>query len=119
MKEHKAEINKLNTKLKMIQARRDELDKENKKLQVNKLELQEQCNKLMLEKDELQKALKNRTERLDIEMSQKEKAMIQLNNMQSSNRIGTGFGGSGALTYDQLAAKVKELEQDIIILNCS
>lgn len=67
----------------MIEGSRNEKDKENKQLQVKLLELQEHSAKLMLEKDELTKALKNTRDRLDIEVRNREKAQIQLNNMQA------------------------------------
>ena len=64
----------------------------------------------MKEKDELQISIKNAREGLDNEVRKREKLQIQLNNVANATRIGTGSGGTGGKTYDQLVQQIKELE---------
>jgi len=124
-KEHLNEMKKLKDKLAMVTSRRDEMAKELQAAKVKEQDQKEREQKLLLEKDELSKALKTARDRLDQEIRNKEKLQIELNNIptkfenvKGKIQISTGTGSSGGPTYEHLVARNKELENDIIILQC-
>lgn len=118
-KEHSAKISQLEAKVKMVEGSRNTVEKELKENKQKVLNLQEQVNKLVLEKDDLTRSLKNARDSLELEVTKRQRSEVSLNNMNQQLKLSIGNAGSGGPTYDQLIAKVKELEQDILYLNCS
>ena len=81
-------------------------------------ELNEQLNKLRSEKEEAGRAVKQANDRLQQEMRQREKLQHENNSLLKSLNAVKGGNGTAGLTYEQLLAKCKELENDCIILRC-
>lgn len=82
------------------------------------MELKQAQQKLIVEKEELTRSLRQTRDRLDQEIRQREKLQIEVNNIKGRTQIGSGFGPSNGLSYEQLQGRIKELENDIIILQC-
>ena len=71
----------------------------------------------MTEKEETVKNSKLSNERLTQEIRHREKLQIELSNLSQSVNNLRG-SSAGAMTYEQLLARVKELENENIILKC-
>lgn len=79
--------------------------------------MNELINKLKSEKEEHSKAVKLANDRLNQEARHREKLQHENDSLRKSLNAVKG-GNGGGLTYEQIQARCKELENDCIILRC-
>lgn len=87
-----------------------------KKLKISQQEKEDREKKLIQEKEEAAKALKQRNETIDAEIKKRQALQIEVNALRQ--KVTIDAVGAGGVTFEQLQAKTKEMENDILILQC-
>ncbi len=116
-KEWTQEKEQLSTKIKMLENAKKVAQDDLKATKVKEQELLDQVKKLQAEKEESAKEKRVAEDRMRAEIKQREKLQIENHNlMRQLNSLNSNQAGQ--MTYEQLNAKCKELENDNIILKC-
>jgi len=104
------------TKMKLQEVNANKVKKELQNLKIKEQEKQDGEKKAEKERDDALKALANTRETLEQEMKKRQQLQIEVNNLRQNEKIGSGQ--HSAFTFEQLQHKNRELENDILILQC-
>lgn len=85
-------------------------------MKVQLSEAETELARVKVSKDEQYQKYQQALGNLDKERRDKARLTAELSNYKNDNKIGGNVGG--AMSYDALVTKNKELEQDNTILNC-
>lgn len=104
----------------MLETSKKQLSDDLKQYKIKEQELADQLDKAKKDKEEALKEKKAAQERMQTEIRQREKLMLENSQMMKQfNALSAGaHAAGGQMSYDQLMVKCKELENDNIIMKC-
>jgi len=117
-KEWAQEKQQLQTKIQMLENSRKTAHDDLKAAKIKEQEMLEQLKKAQTDKEEMVKDKKVAEERTRAEIKQRERLQIENHSLLKQLNSLNSNQASGQLTYEQLLARSKELENDNIIMKC-